>query len=61
MMFVVSQSKVSSEWEICMSLINLKTHVNNNRGYDWLEMMTTENKKLLLTIEPVSMDMNTTA
>ena len=50
MMFVVSQSKVSSEWEICMSLINLKTHVNNR-----------ENKKLLLTIEPVSMDMNTTA
>ena len=42
-------------------IINLKTLVNNKRGYDWLEMMTMENKKMLLTIELVSMDMNTTA
>ena len=42
-------------------IINLKPLVNNKRGYDWLEMMTTENKKMLLTIDPVSMDMNTTA
>ena len=42
-------------------IINLKTLVNNKRGYDWLEMMTTENKKMLLTIDPVSMDMNSSA